>query len=187
MISIKDYAKESGVSYEAVRQRVKRYEAELTGHIHKQGRVQYLDDIAVAFLNDHRLKEPTVLYDRAAGEEFRELKAELAEAKAQAADFWDQLKKKEATMALMVQQNEDYRLKAAAADRLQATNDSQAAQIAKLEAGKDKAEEEASKAIQEAKELNEKLQEEENRRKAAEAKLAEFESLPFWKKPFWKG
>ena len=60
-------------------------------------------------------------------------------------------------------------------------------QIADLEKGKDKAEEKAQTAIREAEDLKEKLQEEEDRRKAAEAKLAEFESLPFWRKPFWKG
>lgn len=79
MITLKDYAKETGVTYEAVRQRVKRYEKELEGHIHRQGRTQYLDDVAVAFLNEHRLQEPTVLYTKGAGEDYRQTKEQLAQ------------------------------------------------------------------------------------------------------------
>ena len=54
MISIKDYAKNKGVSYEAVRKQVNRYKDELDGHIHKQNRTQYLDDEAVTFLDSKR-------------------------------------------------------------------------------------------------------------------------------------
>lgn len=77
MITIKDYAKETGVTYEAVRQRLKRYQEELEGHVHRQGRTQYLDDVAVAFLNEHRLIQPTVVYDKAVGEEYRSQMQEL--------------------------------------------------------------------------------------------------------------
>ena len=123
MISIKDYAKETGVSYEAVRQRIKRYEADLDGHIHRQGRVQFLDDVAVAFLNEHRLQNPTVVYDRAAGEEFRELKAELQEAKDLARDYWEQLKAKDSMMKHLIEENKDLRLQAASVARLEADNE----------------------------------------------------------------
>lgn len=76
MISIKDYAKENGVSYEAVRRQIDRYKAELEGHIHKQGRTRFLDDEAVAFLQEHRLKEPVAVYQ---GSPDAELIAELKE------------------------------------------------------------------------------------------------------------
>lgn len=62
MISIKDFARDCGVSYEAVRKQIKRYAAELDGHIHQQGRTQYLDDVAVAFLADHRAPAPLAIY-----------------------------------------------------------------------------------------------------------------------------
>lgn len=62
MITMKEYAKENGISYEAVRQSVKRYREELEGHIVKVHRTQYLDDTAVAFLDQHRSQNPVVLY-----------------------------------------------------------------------------------------------------------------------------
>lgn len=79
MISIKDYAQENGVSYEAVRQQVIRYKDELAGHIRKQGRTQYLDDVAVAILNDHRAQNPVVVYNKDAGEQLRNLRAQVEE------------------------------------------------------------------------------------------------------------
>ena len=79
MISIKDYAQENGVSYEAVRQQVVRYKEELAGHIRKQGRTQYLDDVAVAILNDHRAQNPVVVYNKDAGEQLRNLQAKVEE------------------------------------------------------------------------------------------------------------
>lgn len=79
MISIKDYAQENGVSYEAVRQQVVRYKEELAGHIRKQGRTQYLDDVAVAILNDHRAQNPVVVYNKDAGEQLRSLQAKVEE------------------------------------------------------------------------------------------------------------
>ena len=76
MISIKDYARENGISYEAVRQQIARYKDELEGHIHKDGRTRFLDDEAVAFLQVHRMKEPVAVYE---GSPDAELIAELKE------------------------------------------------------------------------------------------------------------
>ena len=56
LISIKDYAKNNRISYEAVRQQVKRYSAELAGHIVKDGRQQFLDEEAVLFLKATAVK-----------------------------------------------------------------------------------------------------------------------------------
>ena len=58
MVSIRDYAKMNNVSYEAIRQQVKRYEDELNGHIIKQNRTQFLDDVAVDILDQHRKENP---------------------------------------------------------------------------------------------------------------------------------
>ena len=54
MITLRDYANQKGISYEAVRRQLKRYSSELEGHITKQGRTRFLDDEAVAFLEEHR-------------------------------------------------------------------------------------------------------------------------------------
>ena len=54
MITIKDYAAQKNVTYEAIRKQLVRYKKELNGHIIKKNRTQYLDDYAVSFLNDRR-------------------------------------------------------------------------------------------------------------------------------------
>lgn len=76
MISIRDYAKEKGVSYEAIRQQIKRYKAELDGHISKVGRTQYLDDEAVDFLDQKRATNPVIVMEISKDEEIERLKAE---------------------------------------------------------------------------------------------------------------
>lgn len=76
MISLKDYAKNKGVSYEAVRKQVNRYKDELTGHIHKQNRTQYLDDEAVAFLDSKRAESPVILLQMDKDEEIQRLSNE---------------------------------------------------------------------------------------------------------------
>ena len=64
MITIRDYAKENNVSYEAIRKQIKRYEDELNGHIIKQNRAQFLDDIAVAILDQHRRENPVIIVNQ---------------------------------------------------------------------------------------------------------------------------
>ena len=54
MITLRDYANQKSISYEAVRRQIKRYSSELEGHITKQGRTRFLDDEAVSFLEEHR-------------------------------------------------------------------------------------------------------------------------------------
>lgn len=64
VISLKDYAKNNNVSYEAVRQQVVRYKNELSGHVIKDGRQQFLDEEAVAFLDNKRQKNPVVIFQQ---------------------------------------------------------------------------------------------------------------------------
>lgn len=63
MISMREYATLHNISYEAVRKQVKRYETELQGHISKISRTNYLDDEAVAFLDEKRSKNPIIIVD----------------------------------------------------------------------------------------------------------------------------
>lgn len=76
MITIKDYAKSYGVSYEAIRKQVNRYKNELDGHILKNGRTQYLDDEAVAFLDSKRAETPVVILGNDKDEEIQRLQNE---------------------------------------------------------------------------------------------------------------
>ena len=83
MITIKDYAKGRGISYEAARQQISRYmEREVDGfrladHISKVDRTQYLDDEAVAFLDERRAKNPVIIQQEERDETIDRLRAEV--------------------------------------------------------------------------------------------------------------
>ena len=100
MIQIKDYAKEKHVSYEAVRKQIKRYEADLEGHIIRQGNTQFLDDEAVKFLDGKRASNPVIIYEHDKDiqieqlqEENANLKTALAEAEHKRAETLEALAK----------------------------------------------------------------------------------------------
>lgn len=76
MITIKDYAKQKGVSYEAIRKQIKRYEEELEGHLIKQNRFLMLDDEAVQFLDSKRSENPVIVYEQNKDEELEQLRHE---------------------------------------------------------------------------------------------------------------
>lgn len=61
VITLRDYAKQNNISYEAVRKQVVRYADELGDHIIKDGRQQFLDEEAVAFLDAKRQKNPVAI------------------------------------------------------------------------------------------------------------------------------
>lgn len=76
MISMKDYAEQKNISYEAVRKSVARYKDELEGHIIKVDRTQFLDDEAVAFLDEKRQKSPVVIIQQSKDDEIEQLRRE---------------------------------------------------------------------------------------------------------------
>ncbi len=76
VISLKDYAKQNNITYEAVRQQVARYKDELQEHIIKDGRQQFLDEEAVAFLDARRQKNPVVIIQQDKDELIEALKAD---------------------------------------------------------------------------------------------------------------
>lgn len=60
-MTVKQVAEEFKVTPEAVRQQLKRYKKDLSGHVLKQGRTQILDDFAVEFLREHRNSNPIIV------------------------------------------------------------------------------------------------------------------------------
>ena len=56
---------------------MKRYSTELEGHIHQKGRTQYLDDEAVAFLDQHHAPKPIAIYEAGQDREMREMAANI--------------------------------------------------------------------------------------------------------------
>lgn len=77
MITMKEYADMHKISYEAIRKQVDRYRADLEGHIISQGRLRFLDDEAVEFLNARRRENSVVIYNSQRTEEEERVKAEL--------------------------------------------------------------------------------------------------------------
>lgn len=77
LITLKQYAEEHKISYEAVRKQVNRYSEELSDHIIKQDRTQYLDPWAVKFLTERRRESPIVLMNMDQSEENERLKNEV--------------------------------------------------------------------------------------------------------------
>lgn len=61
LITLKQFADDQGITYEAVRRQVIRHADKLKGHIVKKNRVQYLDDEAVQILKNRRRESPIVL------------------------------------------------------------------------------------------------------------------------------
>lgn len=96
MISIKDYAKLKKISYEAVRKQVNRYKNELEGHISKVHRTQYLDDIAVKFLDEKRAVNPVAIIQIDKDEEIERLKIENKNLLVNVATLQDSLLKSQA-------------------------------------------------------------------------------------------
>lgn len=80
MLSIREYAQQTGITYEGARQKVIRYQKELGEHIvvDQNGR-KFLDDFAVEFLESHRVEKIKVVQeaDRSKEEQIEKLKAEV--------------------------------------------------------------------------------------------------------------
>lgn len=76
VISLKDYAKQNNISYEAVRQQVVRYKDDLAEHIIRDGRQQFLDEEAVAFLDSKRQKNPVAIIQQDKDDTIRNLEEE---------------------------------------------------------------------------------------------------------------
>jgi hypothetical protein len=98
MQSMKEYAQNRGVSYEAVRKQVKRFGKELEGHITQVNRVQYLDDEAMEFLDQHRQKNPIVLLQSDQQEEIEALRAENTKLLVKIAELQDSLLRERETV-----------------------------------------------------------------------------------------
>lgn len=98
MLSLKEYATNKGISYEAVRKQVKRYKSELEGHISKVNRTQYLDDEAVAFLDTKRQENPVILLQVDKDEEIQRLSNENKRLLLRVAELQDALLREKDTV-----------------------------------------------------------------------------------------
>lgn len=76
MKTLKEYANENHITYEAVRQQVKRYEKELINHIKKIKRTKYLDEFAIEFLDKKRVDNPVIIMEYSKDDEIKRLVGE---------------------------------------------------------------------------------------------------------------
>lgn len=205
MITIKDYAKQKGVSYEAIRKQIKRYEDELEGHLIKQNRFLMLDDEAVQFLDSKRSENPVIVYEQNKDEELEQLRHENKVLLIQMNTVQDQLGKVQQkliaemnTTKLLTQEKVQYleykaqseqkeiQLKdlARARDAAQAKADQQEAvlrlkeqQIGALSAAKETA-------AASLKAADERIAQAEARAKAAEEEASRLKNRSFWDRLF---
>lgn len=205
MITIKDYAKQKGVSYEAIRKQIKRYEDELEGHLVKQNRFLMLDDEAVQFLDSKRSENPVIVYEQNKDEELEQLRHENKVLLIQMNTVQDQLGKVQQkliaemnTTKLLTQEKVQYleykaqseqkeiQLKdlARARDAAQAKADQQEAvlrlkeqQIGALSAAKETA-------AASLKTADERIAQAEARAKAAEEEASRLKNRSFWDRLF---
>ena len=127
VISLKDYAREHHISYEAVRKQVARYKKELDGHLIRDGRQQFLDEEAVAFLDAKRAKNPVAIINIGKDEALEAVKQKyttLLESHTALQKELDELRQENyrlasenARIALLEADNEKANLKAAQAEK----------------------------------------------------------------------
>lgn len=189
MTTIREYAAEKGVSYEAVRRQVARYSAELEGHIEKQGKMQLLDDFAVAFLDDHRAGAALAVYKADATSELKRLGEENKQLNEENKQLNEELKaaykanavlsQTAASNAALLASAEQTRLALTAAE---AEKEQLRADVATAKATSDRLTAEKAQAEEKALAAQNAAQEAQERAQNAEAALAAYKALPWYKR-----
>jgi len=83
LMTLKQFADDQGISYEAVRRAVKRHGDKLNGHIIENDGIRYLDEEAVKILKERRRESPIVVQTIDQGDEIRELRAQIESLRSQ--------------------------------------------------------------------------------------------------------
>ena len=179
IISLKDYAKQNNISYEAVRKQVARYKKELEGHIIKDNRTQFLDEEAVAFLDARREKSPVVIIQQDKDDRIKGLEEEnktLLQRVALLQERQLQMQEELTAQKLLAAKTTEAEARASEAER----------KAAEMEMALTSAEEE-NKTLADIAEIN---AQEAERAKAEAAELRErleaYKALPWYKKIFYK-
>lgn len=124
VISLKEYAKQNNISYEAVRQQVVRYADELGEHLIRDGRQQFLDEEAVTFLDAKRQKNPVTIIQMDKDEQIETLRQEketlLLKVAEQATQISDLAKWKADKAVEIAEANQKQRLLAAGEEKIKA-------------------------------------------------------------------
>lgn len=103
MITFREYAVKWGISYEAVRKQVTRYEKELKEHIVIQGTTKYLDDDAVLFLDSKRACNVVRVTDGDPDQEH-----ELVEMRKKCSELFENLEELKEELEVLKAENHDH-------------------------------------------------------------------------------
>lgn len=113
IISIKQFAEEQNVSYEAIRKQIVRYSEDLKEHIIRKNRTQYLDEWAIDFLKKKRRENPVILLNQDKDEEIDFLKSQIESLKNQLMSAQNELlTEKDKVIALQAEANKAIETKA---------------------------------------------------------------------------
>ena len=82
-VTLRDFAEQKGVTYEAIRRQVAKYETELRGHIVVRERTKFLDEYAQDFLSERRRLSPVVVKVEDSRENVEELEQAVESLRAQ--------------------------------------------------------------------------------------------------------
>lgn len=185
MITIRDYAKSRSISYEAARQQINRYIGrnvdgfELSAHITKVERTQYLDDEAVAFLDARRAKNPIIIQNEQRDETVERLRAEVDALQKRLIASQDEYRTLLLDKHAIEMREQALIADKSAIDSIKAAAEEAAARAEESEKARKKAEEEAKAAaeeLQKAREEAERLRiEAEAEKEAAQAAASEQE------------
>ncbi len=171
VITLRDYAKQNNISYEAVRKQVVRYADELGDHIIKDGRQQFLDDEAVAFLDAKRQKNPVAIIQMDKDEQIEALRNEKEALLIKLASVQDELlQEKNKVQALIDEQKGQIAL-------LEADNEAQRVKTAEAEKTIQEMRIELEKKEENEKDLSKRAVESENRLSEATKEFEDKEYL----------
>ena len=93
LITLRQFAEDRKITYEAVRKQVMRYGEELEGHVIIKNRIQYLDETAVKFLKEKRKESPIILVTENQNEKIKDLNEQIESLKAQLMNAQNELLK----------------------------------------------------------------------------------------------
>ena len=141
MKKLQDFARECGVTDRAIQKHLKTYAEELEGLYQRKGpNGTWLSDEACEILRSKMKQLPPAVFTP--DPSVQELEQDLAEVKILAKEYWEQLKEKEKSMRLLIEQNNDLQLKAASVARLEADNEAAREKAAQAEKDAQKAQKE---------------------------------------------
>ena len=91
VMTLREIAEKLDVSYESIRRQVVRYDKELSGHISRQGKTQYLDAEGFEFLKNRRRASPVIVKHDDRTEELKNLREEAESLKQKLIDAQNQM------------------------------------------------------------------------------------------------